>query len=92
MDREVGAYLITQLDIFNSSSLCTGAGIAQWYSAGLRTGWSEVRVPVGARNFSHTTATRSALGPTQPPIQWIPRALSPRREADHSPPSNAASQ
>jgi hypothetical protein len=35
------------------------------------------------------------LGPTQPPIQWVPVALSPgvsrpRSEADHSPPSNAA--
>jgi len=36
----------------------------------------------------------SVLGPTQPPIQWVSRALSlgvkwPGREADHSPPSSA---
>jgi len=35
-----------------------------------------------------------ALRPTQPPIQWVPGALSlgvkwQRREADHSPPSSA---
>jgi hypothetical protein len=35
-----------------------------------------------------------ALGPTQPPIQWVLEALSlgvkrPGREADHSPPSSA---
>jgi hypothetical protein len=35
-----------------------------------------------------------ALGPTQPPIQWVPGALSlgvkrRGREADHSPPSSA---
>jgi hypothetical protein len=30
----------------------SGAGIVQPYSAGLRTGWSVVRAPVGARNFS----------------------------------------
>jgi hypothetical protein len=41
-----------------------------------------------------TTASRTALGPTQPPIQWVPGALSlgvkrMGREADHLPPSSA---
>jgi hypothetical protein len=44
--------------------------------------------------FLFTTVSRPALGPTQPPIQWVLRALSlwvkwPGREADHSSPSNA---
>jgi hypothetical protein len=44
--------------------------------------------------FLFTTASRPALGPTQPPIQWVPVILStrvkgPGREADHSPPSSA---
>jgi hypothetical protein len=43
--------------------------------------------------FLFTTASRTALGPTQPPIQWVSGALSlgvkrPGREADHSPPSS----
>jgi hypothetical protein len=50
-----------------------------------------VRVPVGLRIFS---ASRSALGSTQLPIQWLPGVLSPGvkrpgREADHSPPASA---
>jgi hypothetical protein len=44
--------------------------------------------------FLFTTASRAAMGPTQPPIQWLPGALSlrikrPGREADHLPSSSA---
>jgi hypothetical protein len=44
--------------------------------------------------FLFTTASRPALGPTQPPIFWVPGVLSlwvkwSEREADHSPPSSA---
>jgi hypothetical protein len=55
---------------------------------------SGVRFPAGVGIFLFTTASRTALGPTQPPIQWVAGALSlgvkrPGREADHSPPSSA---
>jgi hypothetical protein len=44
--------------------------------------------------FLFNTASRTGLGPTQPPIEWVPGALSlgvkrPGREADHSHPSKA---
>jgi hypothetical protein len=44
--------------------------------------------------FLFTTASRTALGPTQPPIQWVQGALSlgvklAGCEVDHSPPSSA---
>jgi hypothetical protein len=44
--------------------------------------------------FLFTPESRTALGSTQLPIQWVPGALSlglkrPGREADHSPPSSA---
>jgi hypothetical protein len=44
--------------------------------------------------YLFTTASSPALGPTQPPIQWVTGDLSPavkrpEREADHSPPSSA---
>jgi hypothetical protein len=46
------------------------------------------------KNLLFSTWSRPALGPIQPPIQWVPRALSPgvKRqgcEADHSHPTSA---
>jgi hypothetical protein len=45
---------------------------------------------MGRDFFLFATASRPALGPTQPPIQWLSEALSPEvkrpgREADQSP-------
>jgi hypothetical protein len=44
--------------------------------------------------FLFNTVSRTALGPTQPPVQWVLGVLSlgvkqAEREADHSPPSSA---
>jgi len=49
---------------------------------------------VGAGDFIFDTASKPALGPTQPPIQWAPGAFSlglKRQgcEADHSSPPSA---
>jgi hypothetical protein len=47
-------------------------------------------VGVRVKNFLFSTSSRSALGPTQPPNQWVtPGVKRSRREADHSPPASA---
>jgi hypothetical protein len=61
---------------------------------GLEDRGSTVRFPAGMGIFLFTTVSRTALRPTQPPIQWVQGDHSlgvkrPRREADHSPPSSA---
>jgi hypothetical protein len=53
-----------------------------------------VRIPVGSRIFSSPRRPDRPWGSTQPPIQWVPGALSPGvkrpgREADQSPPASA---
>jgi hypothetical protein len=39
--------------------------------------------------FFFSSASRPALEPSQPPIQWVPGVNRPRREGDHSPASTA---
>jgi hypothetical protein len=52
-----------------------------------------VRTPTEVEDFSSNLCL--ALGPTQPPIQWVAGSSFPRdkarpeRDADHSPPSSA---
>jgi hypothetical protein len=63
----------------------SSVGIALGYELDDRR--SRVRFPAELGIFLFTTVTRTALGPTQPPIQWLLRALSlgvnrPGREAD----------
>jgi hypothetical protein len=58
---------------------------SDWLRAGRPSGRSSS--PSRVKNFLFSTSSRPALRPTQPSVQWVPRALSPgvkqqRREAD----------
>jgi hypothetical protein len=70
----------------SSVSIATGYGLDDQMNG--------VRFPVGLGVFLFDTMFRPALGPTQPPVRWVPGVLSlevkrPEREADHSAPSSA---
>jgi hypothetical protein len=76
---------IGKCTVMNVTSRDSSVGIALDYGLDDRRG-------LGI--FLFTTASRTALEPTQPPIQWVPGAISlglkrPGREADHSPPRSA---
>jgi hypothetical protein len=67
-----------------------------WYSDWLRAGWLRGRSSGRGRvkNFLFSMSSRPALGPNQPPIQWVPGSLSTEvnrqgREADYSRPASA---
>jgi hypothetical protein len=59
-----------------------------------KTPWCGDQLKEKHRVRTPTTGSRPALGPTQPPIEWVLGAVSlgvkrQGREADHSPPSSA---
>jgi hypothetical protein len=70
----------------------SSVGNSDWLRAGRQSGQSSSSGRV--KNFLFSTSSRPALGPTQPPTQWVPGAVSPGikrpgREADHSPAASA---
>jgi hypothetical protein len=70
------------------------AGIVQWFSAGLRVGWSRVRVLLGAENFSLHHLVQTGSGAHRSSYPMGTRRSSPGvkrlgRKADNSPPSSA---
>jgi hypothetical protein len=72
----------------------TGAGTAQWHSAGLRAGWWGVRIPIGAGNFSPHHRVPIGSGAHHASYATGNRGFSlgvkrPGCETDHSSPSSA---
>jgi hypothetical protein len=68
-----------------------------WLRAGRPGHW--VSIPGrGETNIPRASVSRPALGPNQPPVQWVPVGPFPGanarlgRYADHSPPSSAEIQ
>jgi hypothetical protein len=66
----------------------SSVGTATGYGASVFDSWKWWEI------FLFSTASRPALGLTQPPIEWVRGALSkgikrPRRKFNHSPPSSA---
>jgi hypothetical protein len=84
--------------IKSNSTLGSGAGLAQSVQC-LTTGWTTGRSGFDPRRgqmiFPLASVSRPALGPTQPPVQWVPGVFTPAvkarpgRDADHSPRSSA---
>jgi hypothetical protein len=80
---------VAQLVLQSSRAVCGGPNTDNsyatwryditWYINWLRTGRPRGRSssPGRGKIFLLSTSTRPVLGPTQPPIEWVPGALSP---------------
>jgi hypothetical protein len=78
--------LYSQLPSLSMSRDST-VGIATVY--GLDDKRGQISSPDRVKNFLFSTSSRPVLGSTQPPVQWVPGAVSHgvkqlEREADHS--------
>jgi hypothetical protein len=78
---------VTRISRIYSHNIMMKIAQSNLWAAGWMIGGFKSRQ--GLKIFLFTTAYRRALGPTQPPIQWVPGSSSlevkrPGHEADHS--------
>jgi hypothetical protein len=91
----VTAVLLSCTDLWDSNNTyCLYSVVSIATSYGLDNRGVGSLSPGRAKNFLFAGSSRPALRPTQPPIQWVPGALSqgvkrPGREADQSRPISA---
>jgi hypothetical protein len=83
----IASFYALEFQMLTVSKMSSQPGLLSRYSDELRT-WLSGLVPGKGKKF------RPALESTQPPIQWVPGALSkwvkrPGREAEHPPSSSA---
>jgi hypothetical protein len=74
-----GMFLGVQLSKINLVELGQGSQYRDRLWAGRPRGRSSC--PSGGKNFHFSMSSRLVLGSTQPPIQWVPGALSPGGKA-----------
>jgi hypothetical protein len=58
-----------------------GSSVSIVSDYGLDTGWLGFDARQGQRIFPLASVSRPVVGPTQPPIQWVPGILSPGQSA-----------
>jgi hypothetical protein len=65
-------------------------GYRSRYSDWLRAGWLSGRnsSPGRVKNFDFSISSRPNVGPTRPPVEYVPGVKRQGREADHSPSTN----
>jgi hypothetical protein len=64
--------------------------MSHFSSVGIATGWTTEALGFEVKEILlFCTASRPALGPTQPPIQWVPVVRRPGRESAHLPLASA---
>jgi hypothetical protein len=92
-------FVCVQGRVWHLSNICGVIGpsaMRSRYSDWRRAGRPRCRSssPGRVKDFHFSISSRPPLRPTQPPIEWVPGALSPGvkrsgREADHWPPTSA---